>query len=118
MHPLRVAASTGLGALASVLALLFPVPRLAYCEVRKACQQYVENALERLNLFVEAFAALSHSAALDLLSQAKSFSNTAAKLLQSIKLKQEGIVWERPEIRFLKPNYMNPREDCKTLKYS
>lgn len=33
MHPLGVAASTALGALASVLALLFPYPRLAYFEV-------------------------------------------------------------------------------------
>ena len=33
MHPIHVAASTALGALASVLALLFPFPKLAYCEV-------------------------------------------------------------------------------------
>src|SRR5690606_7313751 len=33
MHPLRVAASTGLGVIACVLALLVPLPRLATCEV-------------------------------------------------------------------------------------
>lgn len=33
MHPLRVAASTALGVIACVLALLVPLPRLATCEV-------------------------------------------------------------------------------------
>lgn len=33
MHPLRVAASTALGVLACVLAMLFPYPRLAYHQV-------------------------------------------------------------------------------------
>jgi hypothetical protein len=35
MHPVHVAASTAVGALACVLALLLPYPRLAYCEVIK-----------------------------------------------------------------------------------
>lgn len=33
MHPIHVATSTALGTLASVLAMLLPYPRLAYCEV-------------------------------------------------------------------------------------
>lgn len=33
MHPTHVAASTALGALASVIAVTFPYPRLAYYEV-------------------------------------------------------------------------------------
>lgn len=33
MHPIHVASSTAIGVLASVLAMLFPYPRLAYCEV-------------------------------------------------------------------------------------
>lgn len=33
VHPIHVAASTALGALASVLAMLFPYPRLACCQV-------------------------------------------------------------------------------------
>lgn len=33
MHPLHVASSTALGALASIMAMLLPYPRLAICEV-------------------------------------------------------------------------------------
>ncbi|XP_010037845.2 uncharacterized protein LOC104426477 [Eucalyptus grandis] len=107
MHPVHVASSTALGALASVLALLFPYPWLACSEIRKTCRLYVENASERLNLYLDGFFAKGRPAAVDLISQASCFARVAKKLLQSIKEHERGVSWERPGIRFLKPNYVN-----------
>ncbi|XP_010253831.1 PREDICTED: uncharacterized protein LOC104594975 [Nelumbo nucifera] len=99
-HPVHVAASTAIGALASVVALLLPYPRLACHEVRKKCKLFAETASERLNHLVHAFCADEKTSTLASLSQAKSLSKTEAKLLQSIKLKQESMQWERPRISF------------------
>ncbi|CAB4284474.1 unnamed protein product [Prunus armeniaca] len=106
MHPLGVAASTALGALASVLALLFPYPRLAYFEVKKSWRMYAENASQRLTHFVEAVSAQDKRGALEFISQEQSLSKAAAKLHQSISNNLVGMVWERPQMKFLKPNYM------------
>ncbi|GAV62708.1 FUSC_2 domain-containing protein [Cephalotus follicularis] len=108
MHPLHVACSTALGAFASVLAMLFPFPRLAYYEVSKTCRLYAENASERLNLLVKAFTAQDNPTALDFVFKSKLISETGAKHLQSIKKNQEGMLWERPQIRLLKPNRLDP----------
>ncbi|KAK4432367.1 hypothetical protein Salat_0998800 [Sesamum alatum] len=104
MHPLHVAASTGLGAMASVLALLVPYPGLAHTKVRKLCGVYAENASQRMNLCLRAFRAEDDHAKLELISQAKPFAETGAKLLQSIRILQEGMQWEKPWSRCFKHN--------------
>ncbi|KAK6290442.1 hypothetical protein POUND7_001983 [Theobroma cacao] len=116
MHPIHVASSTALGALASVLAMLFPYPHLAYIEVRKTSRSYAENASNRLNLLVEAFCARDNVAALDLIAEARSFSKTGAKLLRSIKGKHEGMLWEKPRFRFLKPKRSDPGEKLQEME--
>ncbi|KAG5550174.1 hypothetical protein RHGRI_015208 [Rhododendron griersonianum] len=103
MHPIHVAASTALGALASVLAMLLPYPRLAYAEVILACMRdlrysdlmvnklsrlYTQNASERISLLMKAFSAQNTTIALETISQAKPLQETGAKLLQRIKLIQ------------------------------
>ncbi|KAJ7972538.1 p-hydroxybenzoic acid efflux pump subunit aaeB [Quillaja saponaria] len=62
MHPIRVASSTTLGALASVLVMLFPYPRVAYFE--------------------------------------------------------EGMLWERPQVRFFKPKSVNPGQKLQDMEIS
>ncbi|KAH7867326.1 hypothetical protein Vadar_031983 [Vaccinium darrowii] len=107
MHPIHVAASTALGALASFLALLLPYPRLAYSEVNKLSRLYTQNASERFRLLMKAFSAQNTTIALETISQTKPLQETGAKLLQSIKLTQEGVQWERPQIR-PKPQFRKP----------
>ncbi|KAM7263189.1 hypothetical protein ACFE04_000872 [Oxalis oulophora] len=105
-HPLTIACSTLLGATASVLAMLFPFPRLAYWQVKKSCRLYAENAIERLDILVKAFTnSKPNQTTLDLdpLSEAKFVSKIGAAYLQTIKHNQKGMLWERPEIGFLKP---------------
>ncbi|KAF8402872.1 hypothetical protein HHK36_010964 [Tetracentron sinense] len=106
MHPVHLAASTAVGAFASLLALLFPYPRLASYEVRQKCRLYGENASERLNLFVKAFCAEDYTSVIASISQAESLSKTATKLLQSIRLKQDSMQWEIPRIRFMQPHFI------------
>ncbi|KAK6788129.1 hypothetical protein RDI58_016654 [Solanum bulbocastanum] len=108
MHPVHVAASTGLGVVACVLALIFPYPCLACCEVKRNCKLFAENASERFNLFVKAFTAEDNSCALAFISQAKSLVKTGSKLLQGIKTKQESMKWERFPFKFLRPYGENP----------
>ncbi|RVW33789.1 hypothetical protein CK203_074811 [Vitis vinifera] len=116
MHLLHVASSTALGALASVLALLLPYPRLASSEVNEIWKSYAENASERLNLFLEAFSAPDNSAALDSISQAKFFSERGDKLLQTIRLVEDGILWERPWTRFFKPHCFDPGDRLQAIE--
>ncbi|KAJ4704728.1 p-hydroxybenzoic acid efflux pump subunit aaeB [Melia azedarach] len=116
MHPTHVASSTALGAFASVLAMLIPYPLLAYYEVKKTCRLYTENASERLNLFVKAFTAQDKTTAVDLITEAKFLFKAGSKLLLSIKDKQKGMPWERPQMRFLKPKCIDPREKLQELE--
>ncbi|KAF3449206.1 hypothetical protein FNV43_RR09934 [Rhamnella rubrinervis] len=107
MHPIHVASSTAIGALASVLALLFPYPRLAYYELRKTSRLYAENAFERLRLIVEAISAQDKTAAMELISQEMALSKSGARLLQNIEDNLGGMKWDRPQLKFLKANYMD-----------
>ncbi|KAM5560061.1 hypothetical protein ABKV19_021295 [Rosa sericea] len=118
MHPIQVASSTMLGALASVLAMLFPnlvfyhedsflamlSPHLGYHQVGQMCRKYTDNARKRLSLYLEAVVSQDSLAALDTISEAQNMTIVGEKLLHSIKQKQEALVWERPEIRILKPS--------------
>ncbi|KAK4389174.1 hypothetical protein Sango_2254400 [Sesamum angolense] len=91
MHPIHVAASTAVGVVACVLALLLPYPRLACLEVKENCKLYVDNASERLKLLVKAFSAENKTLPKALISQAKSLNNTGNKLLLMIKSKQHAV---------------------------
>ncbi|CAN4121029.1 unnamed protein product [Withania somnifera] len=108
MHPIHVAASTAVGVMACVLAMLLPYPNLACCEVKEKSRLFMENAAERINLFVKAFSAEDNTSALALISQAKSLVNNGPKLLQTIKSKQESMKWERFPFKFLRPYGENP----------
>ncbi|XP_057953781.1 uncharacterized protein LOC131148061 [Malania oleifera] len=108
LHSVHVAASTAVGVAACVLALLFPYPRLACYEVKEICKQFAGNASERLKLFVKAFCAKNHAAALESLSHAKSLAVIGSKLLQRIKLKQEGMQWERVPFKISRPHCRDP----------
>ncbi|PHU15946.1 hypothetical protein BC332_17151 [Capsicum chinense] len=116
MHPVHVAASTGLGIVACVLALIFPYPSLACCEVKNNCKLFAENASERFNLFVKAFSAEDNTCALAFISQAKSLVKTGSKLLQGIKTKQESMKWERFPFKFLRPYGENPGSRFQNLQ--
>ncbi|XP_068340276.1 uncharacterized protein [Pyrus communis] len=116
MHPLGVASSTVLGAFASIVAMLFPYPRLSYNEVSKSWRMYAGNASQRLARFVEAISSRDKSGALELLSRGQSLSKEAAKLLQSISNNLEPMVWERPHIKFLKPNYLDSGERLQEIE--
>ncbi|KAL7173451.1 hypothetical protein ACSBR2_032837 [Camellia fascicularis] len=115
MHCVHVAASTGIGVLACVVALLFPYPRLATCEVKRNWKQFSNNASERLELFVEALCAEDIQCAQALISQAKLLAIRSTKYLHFIKSKQESMQWERLPIKFLKPYCMNPGERLEEL---
>uniref|UniRef100_A0A6N2KDE1 Integral membrane bound transporter domain-containing protein n=1 Tax=Salix viminalis TaxID=40686 RepID=A0A6N2KDE1_SALVM len=116
MHPLHVAASTAIGVLACVLALLLPYPRLACWELRLNCERLAENVSERLNLYVKAFCAEDNALGLAYISQAKPLTVAGAKLLQSIKRYQESVKWERLPLRFLRNFYSNPGERLEELE--
>ncbi|KAM7496570.1 hypothetical protein LguiA_020984 [Lonicera macranthoides] len=117
MHPVHVAASTALGALACVVALLFPYPNLACYEVKENCKLYGENVKMRLKVLVKAFCAEEkNTSSLALVSQANSLSVKGTKLLQTIKSKQESMQWERHPLKFLKPYCPNPQEKLQELE--
>ncbi|CAA0829805.1 Unknown protein [Striga hermonthica] len=115
-RPAYVAASTGLGAVASVVALLVPYPSLAGNKVKKLCRLYAENATQRIDLYLRAFISRDHHTKLELISQAKPLAETGAKLLQSIKILQEGMQWERPWSRYLNPDSVGPAETLQTIE--
>ncbi|KAG9147880.1 hypothetical protein Leryth_003476 [Lithospermum erythrorhizon] len=118
MHPLHVALSTGLGAVASVLALFLPFPRPAYKEVKKLSQLYIDNAAERINLYMNAFNDQNRNSNVttELLSSARISAETGEKLLQGIKDLQEGMAWEMYIMRFFRPNFVNPGDRLKCME--
>ncbi|KAG2685817.1 hypothetical protein I3843_10G136200 [Carya illinoinensis] len=116
MHPVHVASSTALGALASVLAMLFPYPHLAYFEERKTRRLYADNGWGRLKNLLDAFFAQNNTAMLDLISQAKFLSKTGAKLLKRIQDNKEGVLWERPQRKFLKRSCIDPVEKLQLME--
>ncbi|XP_062017429.1 uncharacterized protein LOC133733808 [Rosa rugosa] len=116
MHPVHVAASTAVGVLACVLALLVPFPRLACREFKQNSKLLVENASERLKLFVKAFCAEDNASALASISQTKSLASTATKLYQTIKRHQESMQWERLPLQFLRHSNVNPVDRLQGLE--
>ncbi|GAB4833781.1 hypothetical protein Ancab_032030 [Ancistrocladus abbreviatus] len=118
MHPLHVAASTGLGVLASILAMVLPFPYLATFEVREKCKLYLENASERLNLYMKAIVAEESSAVLELAAEAKTLTESAANHLQTVQRYQDGMLWEMPHLRLLRPDYKHPAERLQEVETS
>ncbi|KAL9275788.1 hypothetical protein AKJ16_DCAP23447 [Drosera capensis] len=118
MHPVNVAASAGLGALASVIAMLLPFPHLAVCEVTKKCEQYAENATDRMNLYMKAIVAEESTTVLELAAEAKTLSESAAKLLHFIKKYQGGMLWEMPHLRLVRPDFKHPAEKLQEIEVS
>ncbi|OIW11233.1 hypothetical protein TanjilG_28324 [Lupinus angustifolius] len=116
MHPIPVASSTALGAIASVLAMLLPYPRLAYYETRQFYRLYTENAAERLNCTLEAITASDNSTALGFSNQAKSLSIVGAKLRRRIRSNLDGMQWERPQTRFCNPRSIDLEEKLQDLE--
>ncbi|CAL0310420.1 unnamed protein product [Lupinus luteus] len=116
MHPIQVASSTALGAIASVLAMLFPYPRLAYYEARKFYRLYTENASERLNCNLEAITASDNSNSVGLSTKAKSLTTVGAKLLHSIRSNMDGMQWENPHRRFFNPHNIDLEEKLQDLE--
>ncbi|KAE8711477.1 UDP-XYL synthase 6 isoform 1 [Hibiscus syriacus] len=116
MHTVHVAASTAVGVLACVLALLLPYPRLACFEAKKSCNLLVENSSERLKLLVKAFCAEEKAAASGFLSQAKLLNAAANKLHQSIKRFQGSMKWEKLPFKFLRRYYMNSGEKLQEIE--
>ncbi|CAH2054374.1 unnamed protein product, partial [Thlaspi arvense] len=117
MLPVHVAASTALGAIASLLAVLLPFPRLAHTQMSKGCKLYAENALERLNLFVEVMMARDNTTAQVFITKAASLSAAARNTLKSIKLHQERMVWERPDTKFLTRKQKHPEEKLQATEF-
>ncbi|XP_048425278.1 uncharacterized protein LOC103949017 [Pyrus x bretschneideri] len=117
MHPVHVATSTGIGVLACVLALLIPFPRLASREVKQNAELLIENASERLKIFVEAFCAEDSTSALASLSQANSLASTATMLFQTIENHQESMKWERVPLKLIsRCGYVNPGDRLQGLE--
>ncbi|KAL3844446.1 hypothetical protein ACJIZ3_001849 [Penstemon smallii] len=116
MHPVHVAASTAVGVGACVLALLFPYPSLAFFEVKENCKKYIENASERLNLFVNAFSAEENSVSMTLISKAKSLNVMGRKLLHGIKSNQESMHWEILPVKLLKSHITSPGQKLENLE--
>ncbi|XP_070675003.1 uncharacterized protein [Malus domestica] len=117
MHPVHVAASTGVGVLACVLALLIPFPRLASREVKQNLKLLAKNASEMLKIFVNAFCAEDSTSALASISQANFLASTATKLFQTIKSHQESMKWERVPLKlFSRRGYVNPGDRLQGLE--
>ncbi|KAL8039406.1 hypothetical protein ABFX02_10G035100 [Erythranthe guttata] len=110
MHPLHIAASTALGASASVIALLLPFPRLAHFEVEKLRRVYAKNARERMNLYLRAFDANDNRTKTELLLQAKPFAQTGNKLLHNITILLEVVWWERPWSHYSKHDLVSIKD--------
>ncbi|XP_047323404.1 uncharacterized protein LOC124927100 [Impatiens glandulifera] len=117
MHPVHVAASTALGAIACLLALMLPFPSLASLEVRDNCKLLAENVSDRLKLLVKALCADDNSSAQSFISQAKYLAISAPKFLNMIKSRQESMQWEKFPVKFLlKPDCMNPGDRFQGLE--
>ncbi|XP_062094351.1 uncharacterized protein LOC133800410 [Humulus lupulus] len=118
MHPIHVASSTVLGALASVLAMLFPfpTPTLASSEVRRACRLYAENACKRLNFILEILYAQNTTEAEELMAQERCLSNMGLELIRSVENNLGGMAWERPQIKLLTLNWKNLGEKLQEMQ--
>ncbi|KAK7325000.1 hypothetical protein VNO77_29006 [Canavalia gladiata] len=110
MHPTRLAASSALGVVACVLALLLPYPRLASYQVNKRYKQLINNIQKRLKLVVKVICEKDKASALRLISRAKYLATMQTKLLSTIMRYQDGMRWERLPIKIFRSHCMNTME--------
>ncbi|CAA0836416.1 Unknown protein [Striga hermonthica] len=96
MNPLHIAASAGLGAFSSLLALLLPLPGFAHFKVKKLCKVYEQNVSERMDIYLRALNSEDRETKIELVLRGKPLAEIGTKLLQSIKILEEGMVWEKP----------------------
>ncbi|KAK7261456.1 hypothetical protein RIF29_27769 [Crotalaria pallida] len=110
LHPLRLAASTALGVIACVGALLLPYPRLASSQVKQNYKLLTKNILNRVKLLVKAVCEEDMTSALSIMSHAKSLLAIRTKLLQIIMRYQESMQWEKPLNKLFRPHCLSPGE--------
>ncbi|MED6181832.1 hypothetical protein PIB30_023042 [Stylosanthes scabra] len=103
MHPLRLAASTALGVIASLLALLLPYPRLATFEVKRNYKLLRKNMLKRMQVLIKVICEeddMSCATANALVSH-----HAKSNLFQAIMSRQDSIRWETPLLKVFKLHY-------------
>ncbi|KAF7818508.1 p-hydroxybenzoic acid efflux pump subunit aaeB [Senna tora] len=66
--------------------------------------------------FQHAIAALDNSTAISFFAQVKFLSKAGSKILQSIRDNLDGMHWERPRMRVLDPNYIDPEENLQDME--
>ncbi|KAL9322861.1 hypothetical protein ACSQ67_010914 [Phaseolus vulgaris] len=107
MHPLRLGASTALGVLACVLALLLPYPRLACSQMKESYKLLTKNMLKGLKILVKVISEEDKTNAIRLISEVKFLRTKRTKLLSLIALYQEGMNWEIFAFKNLKSNWLS-----------
>ncbi|XP_031484766.1 uncharacterized protein LOC116253913 isoform X2 [Nymphaea colorata] len=105
VYPLHAALSTAVGAAASVLALLTPVPRLACLKIGEKIRLIGEISSSMLKLLAGAYSAESMSSANASLFQVRMLGDTRAHLITTVRNIQANIGWEKPLVRCLVPKY-------------
>ncbi|CAJ1955756.1 unnamed protein product [Sphenostylis stenocarpa] len=110
MHPLGLAASTTLGVLASVVALLLPYPRLACSQMNESSKLLTKNILKRLKLLIKVICEEDKATAIGLISHTKSLVTKRTKLLSMITLYQEGMKWEMLPMKIFRPHCLSLKE--------
>ncbi|KAL0744080.1 hypothetical protein Bca4012_085593 [Brassica carinata] len=83
----------------------------------KGCKLYAENALERLNVFVEVMMARDNTTAKVLIAKAASLSAAARHTLKSIKIHHDRLAWERPDTRFLRRKQKHQGEKLQATEF-
>ncbi|GLJ40915.1 hypothetical protein SUGI_0846450 [Cryptomeria japonica] len=100
MYPLRVAATTFVGTACALLALIFPVPRLACYQVQEKSKLTARITSEVLRILVEAFSANDYKEVNSLRFQAKSLSSAGLTMLEKVQNKQDYLRWELPGLGY------------------
>ncbi|TKY48436.1 hypothetical protein E2542_SST25855 [Spatholobus suberectus] len=115
MQPIRLAASTALGAVACVVALLLPYPRLACSQMNQSYKLLTKNILKRLKLLVKVICEEDKTTAVGLISHSKSLVTTRTKLLAIIMRYQEGMQWEKLPIKIFRSHSLSLIERLKEV---
>ncbi|KAK6152475.1 hypothetical protein DH2020_015110 [Rehmannia glutinosa] len=119
MHPMYVAASTALGALASLLALLVP-----YLQTPSYTTVHIAPSLWGIALLAMGLILLCsggpnpnpHTNVVKGIRNRDLKPTLGAKLLESIRILQEGMKWERPWRLYLKPDLEGPEERLQRME--
>ncbi|KAL2332118.1 hypothetical protein Fmac_019699 [Flemingia macrophylla] len=107
MHPLSLVASTALGVVACVVALMLPYPRLACYQMNQSYKLLTKNTLKRLKLFIKVISEEDKTTAMSLISHDKSLESKRAKLLSIIMRNQEGMQWEKLPMKIFRSNCLS-----------